>query len=427
MSSVNTIPENYYQLDWWTAINILRNVRRWTHKTTYKYINNSTGNVNSSKGMAIKLMKMVYILKNKMERQTWIELNKYKPDLTKISVIDISTNAVELIKYLNNHIGYKIKSVNDLFKLASALLDPLGSKPPNLNIELFNIQMKKEKEKETEKAKNSIKNNPNSITFEELNKCRDYYGMLLKGLNISKLLKNKKYIIEPQIVELYQTYLILSIYCEHKSIQPPRVTELSLTKLTTKKKYEKMSQDDLKNNCYLVSHGQKFIYPTTIKKKLEYKKIYSNLLHFGKLARKGINEINENKDDTIQYIKSKFLNNVFLVWRKILNNFYKNHFNLKPTKLFIKFTWDANNNKPDLKDFSGDDIRKIMNIATETVLYKKVNPKDIRNMKEEVIKLLLYKVKKDLEDMGHSMSVALNTYADELSHKELVELEQMEL
>ena len=68
-----------------------------------------------------------------------------------------------------------------------------------------------------------------------------------------------------------------------------------------------------------------------------------------------------------------------------------------------------------------------MNIATETVLYKKVNPKDIRNMKEEVIKLLLYKVKKDLEDMGHSMSVALNTYADELSHKELVELEQMEL
>ena len=424
--SVDKIPENYYDLDWWSAINILRKIRSWTHKTTYKYINDCTGNVNSSKGMAIKLIKMLFIVKNTRDKRTWKELNNYNPDLTTICVKDISTHAVELIKYLNNHNGYGIKSVNDLFKLASALLDPLGSKEQK-NIELFNVQMKKQCKLRKHKAKNSIKNNPNSITYEELNKCRDYFGKLLKGLNISKLLKDKEYIFEPHIVELYQTYLVLCIYCEHKSIKPPRITELSLTQLITKQKYEKLSEELLKNNCYLVTFRSKFIYPTTIKHKLEYKKIYSQLLHFGKLARKGINEINENKDNTIQYIKSKFINDVFVVWKKILSNFYKHHFNSKPTNLFIKFDWDNNNNKPTLKEFTGEDIRKIMNYATVSVLYKKVNPTDVRKMKEELIKLLLHKVKQELQDMGHSMQVALNTYADELTLQEVVSLEHMEI
>ena len=62
-----------------------------------------------------------------------------------------------------------------------------------------------------------------------------------------------------------------------------------------------------------------------------------------------------------------------------------------------------------------------------TVLYKKVNPKDIRNMKDEIIKILLHKLNKHCNDMGHSLAVAVQTYADELSPEDINELENLDL
>ena len=411
---MSELPENYYNFNWLNAIKFVHKVRLWKYNTAYKYYNCGIGNVNSSKGIAIKLFKMLFIIKNNRDKRTWLELKSYNADLTEVTINDLRKFTRDLIEYINNN-EYKIKSKNDLFKISSALLDPFCKKEYESCNLIYN-EIKSQNKQQQIKAKNSIRNNPNAITYKELEKVKEHYKNLLKGFNITKIIRKKNIIAETPVLELYQKYLILCFYTEVNSIKPPRINELSITKLITKKKYDKLTEDELKNNCYLVINSHKFIEPVNTLGKTNY----SILLHFGKLARKGIEAVNEKKQNTVQYIKSKCFHDVIITWYKLLNNYYIFHFNKKPNVLFFNF--DIINSHPVLKNFTGENIRKIINETTLTVLYKKVNPKDIRNMREESIKILLCKVKQELHDMGHSFDVALNTYADELNEAEINEL-----
>lgn len=411
---MSELPENYYNYNWLDAIKFVHLVRSWKYNTAYKYYGCGVGNVNSSKGIAIKLFKMLFIIKNKRDKRTWFELKTYNPDLTEVSLNDLARETPQLIEYINNN-GYNIKSKNDLFKISSALLDPFCKKE-NESCKLLYNEIKSQNKQQQTKAKNSIRNNPNAITYDELNKVRDHYRNLLKGFNITKIVRKRNVIAETPVLELYQKYLLLCFYTEVNSIKPPRITELSITKLITSKKYNKLTDDELKNNCYLVINSNKFIHPEIKDEKTQY----SILLHFGKLARKGMESVNIKKENTLQYIKSKSFHDVIITWYKLLNSYYRFHFNKKPDVLF--FNCNIVDSKPVLKDFTSDKIREIINETTLTVLYKRVNPKDIRNMREESIKILLTKVKQELEDMGHSFEVALNNYADELNQTELNEL-----
>ena len=59
-------PEDYFNYNWLDAIKFVHKVRSWKYNTAYKYYGCGVGNVNSSKGIAIKLFKMVFIIKNNL-------------------------------------------------------------------------------------------------------------------------------------------------------------------------------------------------------------------------------------------------------------------------------------------------------------------------------------------------------------------------
>lgn len=324
---------------------------------------------------------------NRLTGYTTIEEYINKPKTT-IAIIDKQSNSLHTRK--NRCCGV----VNVIVALAP---DKTSKKYENAlkvyRAYMFTMKINIDKQAEERNGEMTEREKKNFISYEQLQATFNFYNKLVKKAG---LLKKSKKTLLPADYQLLRMYLTLSLF----SFLPPARNEYVELIGIGKKQYNKLSDEEKKDNNYL-------IYETIRAKELiinKYKTAKINGTRSYKITSKGI-LFNEGKKTYTR--KGRQLNSILNLWNKYLpfnepKGYYMFH-NIKGRPMtknnFTKFLNQIFRPVFPDKKVSSNILRKAFHSTKEKQEFKKYYNETL----------------KDTQSMGHTLNTAMKSYSKKAS------------
>ncbi len=224
-----------------------------------------------------------------------ITLNNYKRNLKKMFE-DLEGDKDFTPKFLNNF--DKVKKYLETLKpsvrkmriaLILVILRLDEDKNEDL-IEKYSNYLMEEKTKYDKMISENKKSQKQGENWVEYKKLVKVFNRYVRDVREARLHKPDKKVLSPAEKKLLNKYLVAGLYILHPAVR----LDYAGMKVVSKKEYEKLSQDDLDNNNYLVIQGRN-----------------NKKFHFGKNNYKTGRKYGNKKIEV-----NKKLNQVLNIWRK---------------------------------------------------------------------------------------------------------------